>query len=174
MTDTVCRVLLMACLLSCLTSSPVAAQDRSHGRAVHHRNHLGLFAGAATEFADHTSTTFAAGADYERRLSQRIGVGVMVDLTFGELKRNGLAVAGIFLHPARGWRLFGGAGVEFVDTAAAGTSGGSSSKSHVALRLATAYDFPVGRFLVGPIVAVDLLGETETILSYGLTIGLGF
>lgn len=174
MTDAVCRVLLTVCLLGCFTWSPVSAQDGGHGRAVHHRNHFGLFGGAATEFGDHTSTTFAAGADYERRLSQLIGVGVMADMTFGDFKRNGLAVAGIFLHPAGGWRLFGGVGVEFVDTAAAGGAGDSSSKSHVALRLATAYDFPVGRFLVGPIVSVDLLGETETILSYGLTIGLGF
>ena len=173
MTDTLCRVLLTSCFLSCLTSSPVAAQGESHGRAVHHRNHFGLAAGAATEFAEHTSTTFAAGADYERRLSQLVGVGLMADMTLGDLKRNGLVVAGVFLHPVGGWRFFGGVGVEFVDTAA-GEAGGGSSESHVALRLATAYDFPVGRFLVGPIVSVDLLGETETILSYGLTIGLGF
>ena len=41
-------------------------------------------------------------------------------------------------------------------------------------RVAASYDIEFGRFSVSPIVYVDFVGETETNVTYGLSLGWGF
>ena len=41
-------------------------------------------------------------------------------------------------------------------------------------RVAASFDIEFGRFSVSPIVYVDFVGETETNVTYGLSLGWGF
>ena len=59
------------------------AEEEEHAEAHHfHQNHLGLTFSGTTSLEEGRGTHFTIGADYERRLSEVWGVGVIGELIF--------------------------------------------------------------------------------------------
>lgn len=75
-------------------------------------------------------------------------------------------------RPVPSWRIALGPGFELVDK---DKSDGSVKKSaHFVTAIRTIYEFHLGKITVGPTLGIDLIGETDTNLVYGLTVGPGF
>jgi hypothetical protein len=146
-----------------------------------HKNHLSLFTGGTTESGDSsTSTASSLGLDYERRLSQLVGLAVGGELVFGGDEREALAGLYLMLHPAGGLVLAAGPGVEFAKD---GHAGGevetqqeeSGAKTHAGFRVGLLYEFEVGhRYSIAPSIYTDFIEGKEPTFVWGLAFGVGF
>ena len=114
---------LLYILASLTVSVGSALASEMEGHSVHHSNHVGVFACGGTSNLDSGHNAFTFGADYERRLSDTIGVGILADFVFAHHRES--IVAGTFVvHPAGAWKLMFAPGIVIVD--------GSSTKHFVA------------------------------------------
>ncbi len=152
-------------------ASRVAAQD-AHQAEHFHQNHLAAMAGGMTPLSAKSETSFALGVDYVRRLNPTWGVGVGADFTFGDHKRASVFVLGATFNPIAALRFGTGPGFELVEKDKAG--GGTTTKAYFVWFVSAIYEFHVGSLSIGPLVALDFVGETKTNLTYGLSIGTGF
>ena len=162
-------------VLLILAAGPAAAQDHqedAHGDEHFHKNHVAAMAGGMTPLSAKSATSFALGADYVRRLNPTWGIGIGADFTFGDHKRSSLFVAGATFNPVPSLRLGTGPGFELVDKDMPG--GGTSTKAYFVWFVSAIYEFHVGSLSIGPLVALDFVGETKTNLTYGLSVGTGF
>ncbi len=123
------------------------------------KHHLGLFVGSTSNFsAPHTS--FTLGSDYEYRVSNLLGVGLLGEMVFAEHKE-ALVFGGLFVHPTQGLKIVFGNGSAFVE-----------DKSHYVFRIGTAYDFHVGSLSVTPTINFDF-SDGNSFAVYGITFGIG-
>lgn len=149
----------------------------------HH--HLGVFFGN-TNNTHLKHTDFTLGADYEYRLSNLFGIGLIGDLVLADHKET-LVMGGIFVHPAGGLKFVVGNGLAFAeqseeheviddhnaDDTHASEKTESSTGSHYVLRVGAGYDIHVGHFSITPTLNWDYINGYSSVV-YGITVGFGF
>jgi hypothetical protein len=164
-----------ACLaFALLTAVPAAGQEArgaAHDDDHFHANHVAVVVGGMTPLSETSQTSFALGADYERRLTPLWGVGVGADFTFGDHQRTALFAAAVGFRPTPALRLSTGPGFELVEQ---DQSSGTKYKAYFIYGFAAFYEFHLGPLAIGPNVILDFVGETKTNLTYGVAVGTGF
>ena len=153
----------LATALALLASGFACAEETahdgdSHGHAAH-KNVLALFVGAATDGRRDKGP--ALGLEYERRLSDRFGIGVVVERTFGDLDSMVYAVP--FAYHSGAWKAYIAPGIE-------DREGHHTEKL---IRIGTEYAFKAGSWEVAPQVNVDFV-EGSQVFVIGLAFGKGF
>ena len=71
-----------------------------HGEEHQHKNHIALFIGSTQAEVEHgkrDDPQFTLGLDYERRLTQVVGIGALLDVVL-EGHREGIIGVPVFLH----------------------------------------------------------------------------
>ncbi len=122
-----------------------------------HPNLLALFVGVTDE-GRHEA--LALGIEYERRLNESFGVGVLAEHTFGDLDFWVYAVP--FAYHAGRWKFYIAPGVEKGDHG-----------SEFLVRIGGEYAFEVGAWEISPQLNVDLVDGDE-VYVLGVTFGKGF
>ncbi len=157
-------VAVLALLLIVFGAPPAFAQEGEHEsssdhESTHdfHRNFLALFVGVTDEGRDEA---LALGIEYERRLNESFGVGVVAEHAFGDLDFWVYAVP--FAYHTGRWKLYIAPGVEDTDH-------GSESL----IRLGVEYAYEVGSWEISPQLDVDFV-DGEQVLVLGVTFGKGF
>ena len=122
-------------------------------------NRIGLFLGATTKDGH---TGFTIGLEYERRLSELIGVGAVAEAT-----PNGREFVGavpVFFHPVGGLAFSIGPGFSV-----------ENGHAHFLVRFGVGWDFelPAGLSLA-PTVSYDLTEGTEDAVVYGVLLSYVF
>jgi hypothetical protein len=161
--------------LALLLASPAwgqEAHDDHHDDDHFHANHVAVVVGGMTPLSETSQTSFALGADYERRLNPLWGIGIGADFTFGDHKRTALFAGGVSYRPTPELRLGTGPGFELVEKDQSG--GGTKNKAYFIWGFSAFYEFHVGSLAIGPNVILDFVGETKTNLTYGIAVGTGF
>jgi hypothetical protein len=179
------RILVWWALL--IVVSPGASLGQEHdaegaeAEEAFHKNHLSLFTGGTTESRDgSTSTYFSLGLDYERRISELIGLGVSGEFVFGGEEREALAGLLFNLHPAGGLVLAAGPGLEFAKERHAegeveAQQEESGTETHFGFRVGVLYEFEVGqRYSIAPSIYTDFIEGKEPTFVWGLAFGVGF
>ena len=158
-------VVLLALALVVIGAPPAIAQTAEHESAsdhdaVHdfHPNLLAVFVGVTHEGQRHNG--LALGIEYERRLNESFGVGIVAEHTFGDLDFWVYAVP--FAYHTGRWKFYIAPGVE---------DGDHGNESLV--RLGGEYAFEVGAWEISPQLDIDFVGGEET-LVLGVTFGKGF
>jgi len=161
-----------ATLFLSLAADSARAQGHAEDDHDFHHHHVGVLVGAMTPLSETSQTSFALGADYEYRFNERWGTGLGIDFTFGDHKRTSLVATGVSYRLTPSLKVGTGPGLEMVEKDKSG--GGTETKPYFLWGFAAAYDFHVGSLSVAPTLFLDLVGETKTNLTYGLTVGTGF
>ena len=158
-------VVVLALLLNVVGASPAFAQADEHElasghEATHdfHPNLLALFVGVTREGSNENG--LALGIEFERRLSESFGVGVIAEHTFGDLDFWVYAVP--FAYHTGRWKFYIAPGVE---------DGDHGSESLV--RLGGEYAFEVGAWEISPQLDVDFV-DGDQVLVLGVAFGKGF
>ena len=135
-----------------------SAQDRAGEEEGPH--HLSIIAGATIIDAQESESAFTLGLDYEYRVSDRLGLGVVVEHAFGPIESTTLlAVADI--HLWKGLAIQTGPGVEFID----------DKEEAFVLRLGALYEWELGDgFTVSPQVHYDFSDAEDAVV---VAIGFG-
>ncbi len=168
------RVASIAGATLCLSLAADSARAQDHAEDDHdfHHHHMGVLVGGMTPLSETSETSFALGAEYEYRFSEKWGTGLGVDFTFGDHKRTALVATGVSYRLTPSFKVGTGPGLELVEKDKAG--GGTETKPYFLWGFMFAYDLHVGSFSLTPTVYLDFVGETKTNLTYGLAIGTGF
>jgi len=150
------------------------AEHHGHG---YHPNHIALFFGVTDE--EGHDLEFTTGFDYERRLSQHWGVGVLIDHAGGDLRNSVLGVP-VFWHPGGRWKLFAAPGVEYHNGCGEVVEGHGErgeideDETYFLVRLGVAYDIHLGgSWGLAPNFNVDFV-EGERVWVYGLAFTYGW
>ena len=125
--------------------------------------------------------TFTIGLDYERRLSERHGVGFLADWAATDQEREFIAAVPYFYHPPQlpGLKFIVAPGLEFVGEDVevdAGEGEVEIETEHETLflvRIGAGYAWELGRFIVGPQVNWDLVDGPDAFV-FGVSAGIGF
>ena len=121
------------------------------------RNGLSIFVGGVT---NSESSAFALGIDYQYRISKIVGVGLVMDYSFGDIESLLLAPA-VFLHVSA---------LEFV--VAPGMELSNDDISGI-IRLGVSYEFELTeRLTLSPSLLYDTERNLEESIVYGLAIGI--
>jgi len=116
--------------------------------------------------------------DYERRISELIGVGAGGEFVFNDHGRVALVGLMVALHPAGGLGLIAGPGLEIEETeheTAGKTFNDSSRETSFAFRVGANYRFEFGgRYSAGPTLYTDFISGKDPVLVWGVSIGTGF
>jgi hypothetical protein len=158
-------VTVLALLLIIVCALPTVAQADEHElesdhEATHdfHPNMLAFFVGVSDEGRNETG--LALGIEYERRLNESFGVGVLAERTFGDLDIWVFAVP--FAYHTGRWKFYIAPGIE---------DGDHGNESLV--RLGGEYAYEVGAWEISPQIDVDFVnGDEVTVL--GVTFGRAF
>ena len=140
--------------------SVAAKAEQAPSHEVHGPHHLSVLAGGTTISAvDETATTL--GIDYEYRVSDFVGLGVVAERAFGRIDSTTLlAVAD--LHLAKGLVVQTGPGIEFID-----------GEENFVARIGALYEFELGGGLTfSPQFHYDISKEDAVV--FGAAIGLSF
>jgi len=161
------------------------AEEEEHGETHEHhfhRNHLGVSLAATTQLAEGAGTHFILGADYEYRLSQLIGIGVIGELIFAE-ETEYLFALPLFLHVTESLWFRVAPGFEVAhhseeegDVHAEedhGNGDHTSKETEFFMRIGVGYGIVVGGFTITPIIDLDFFRK-HTSLVWGISIGKGF
>jgi hypothetical protein len=159
------------------------AEAHEHGEGAEHHgygyhpNHIALFFGVTDE--EGHDLEFTLGFDYERRLSQRWGVGVMIDHAGGGLRNSVLGVP-VFWHPGGKWKLWAAPGVEYHNGRGQVVEGHGEhgeideDETYFLVRLGVGYDIPLGgSWGLTPNLNVDFV-EGERVWVYGVAFTFGW
>jgi hypothetical protein len=74
-----------------------------------HPHYLAIFSGPGVEEKkDHDENTYGVGLEYEYRISEKIGLGVVYETLGKDTLRNEALVIPFSVHPGKGWRLLPG------------------------------------------------------------------
>ena len=156
--------LLGFCALLAAASSFASGGGQDAGADGDHRgyhlNYLAVFGGITDE--DRRERASTVGIEYERLLSERFGIGALVEHAFGDLDFTIYAIPLAF-HSGN-WRWYVAPGIEDPD---------HHPGNEFLLRVGVEYFFQVGNYHVGPQFDVDFV-DGEEVLVLGLTIGRGF
>lgn len=141
-----------------------AAPDAEH--AIPH-HHVALFVGAASRYEvaeeEERETGLALGIEYEYRMAEHWGAGLLAEAVTTTHARDGILVVPLNWHPWEWLKLSAAPGVEFVEHGA----------HEFVVRLAAAYEFELGHYNLAPEVSVDFTRESQTVV-YGLSFGRRF
>ena len=159
---------LLLCLSSNLASSAYAKSPayaeikREH--ETHKKNHISIITGA-THVPEEDLTAFTIGLDFERELTENIGVGFVVERALGELEATSIfAVTDI--HLGQGFVIQAGPGLEFVN-----------SETLAVGRIGLFYEIDIesqfGDIILAPSFSYDI-SEAEDSLVFGLAFGTKF
>ena len=158
-------VSVLALLLIVFGAPPAFAQAGEHElaedyEATHdfHPNLLALFVGVTHEGRNENGLTL--GIEYERRLNEFFGVGVLVEHSFGDLDFWVYAVP--FAYHTGRWKFYIAPGVE---------DGDHGRESLV--RLGGEYAYEVGAWEISPQLDVDFV-DGDQVLVLGVSFGKGF
>lgn len=167
-------------------ATPAAAQDRdyAHGQhSEHGLNHIALFVGGVSELdkgGRESDTGVSVGMEYERRISDKVGVGLMAEWGQKKLSRTAMIVLPVSFHFWRGMRVLVGPGFEFAD-AESGSDGEDAGEEHEehdnewAVRLGLSYEFELGGgWTLAPEFYADLIGSDKMSLVFGASVGHSF
>ena len=140
----------------CWSAAGRAAEEADHHENGH-ANEVAVFLGFTDEGRDEG---LALGIEYERRLSESYGVGVLAERTWRGRDFWVYAIP-LTLHVER-WKFVAAGGVE-------------KGHGHTdgLFRLAAGYEFEAGTMAVTPTLAVDSV-DGELIYIIGASIGFGF
>jgi len=172
------------CLALVLLAAPALAAAQEHeaepsgddGAETHgheyHPNEIAVFFGETDEPGH--DPQFTLGVEYERRLSQRWGVGALVDYAGGGLRNTVVAVP-VFWHPGERWILLAAPGVEAHDGRGDDGHGGvDEDETFFVFRLGTVYLIPLaGSWKLAPAVNLDLV-DGEKVWVYGANVTFGW
>lgn len=137
--------------------------EEGHAHGTEHRHHAGLFVGGLSRFEHgHKETGTALGLEYEYRLAPRWGLGGLLERVAVGGGRELALVVPLHWHPWRGLKFSAGPGFELYE-----------GQAELLGRVATGYDFHLGRFTLTPEVSADFTQKAQS-LVYGLTLGVGF
>ena len=137
---------------------PLASFASEEGQE--HRHHLAVFIGATHAEGEDEPTV---GVDYEYRLTQKIGVGALVDHAGGDLDSTIIAAA-LFIRPHEGWLLLAAAGNENTDHG-----------DEFIARAGIGYEFGFhGGWSLTPQLNFDYVDDEETKEVFGVNIGRSF
>ena len=158
-------IAVLALLLIVVGAPPAFAQAGEHELASDHEaahdfhpNLLALFVGVTHEGRNENG--LALGIEYERRLNESFGVGVLAEHSFGDLDFWVYAVP--FAYHTGRWKFYIAPGVE---------SGDHGSESLV--RLGGEYAYEVGAWEISPQLDMDFV-DGDQVLVLGVTFGKGF
>jgi hypothetical protein len=154
-----------------------------HGEGHHDfKNALALFLGATDEPGHGTEPTW--GLEYGHKLSEKWGVGGLIDYAGGD-QRNWVIAPAVFWKPfGGGFTLLAAPGIEYHDgrgevehhllKASDPHSGSDPDETYFVMRLGAAYWFHVGsRYGIGPAVNLDLVDGHE-VWIYGVNFEVMF
>ncbi|MBL4898974.1 MAG: hypothetical protein JKX76_04900 [Colwellia sp.] len=145
------KLLVLASVLSTLVPTMATASSTEH----HH--FPGIFIGTTTIDSE---TDFSYGLEYEYKVSQLWGAGVVFEKTDDAHHGDGIDVklASLYLHPWKELRVGVGFGKEKV--------GGHHGHEENLKRISINYDFHVAGFGIAPTIAMDFVdGEHATVLG---------
>lgn len=138
----------------------VSSHEADEARHGYHNNVVGVFGGITHEGRRNNDP--ALGLEYERRISQRLGIGAMVEYTFSDEEFWVFAIP-FALHTGP-WKLYLAPGVE----------DGGEHGSHSLLRLGVEYAFEFkGGWEIAPQIDLDLV-DGEEVWVFGLVFARGF
>jgi len=126
-----------------------------------HKHHIAGLAGATLKSS---KTQPFIGLEYEYRFSERFGIGAYYEEVLDNID---LQAFGLLLtyHPDNHWKIFGGPAVERkID----------DTKNKLLVKFAVGYDFHVGHWSHGPVIAVDFVEDYHQVGYLGWTLGYGF
>jgi uncharacterized protein YhjY with autotransporter beta-barrel domain len=149
--------LLILISLQLLFPAPVVAAEAHDW----HQHHVSALFGAARKSS---KTQPFVGLDYEYRYNDHFGFGAYYEEVWDNID---LQAFGFLLtyHPDNHWKIFGGPAVERkLD----------SEESKLLMKVAVGYDFHVGDWSHGPVVAVDFVEDNHQVGYLGWTVGYGF
>ena len=136
------------------------------------KHHLSVFNGITSNFTHH-SNDYTIGMDYEYRITQWVGLGLIgeyINTTEGEW------VAGIpvFIHFAKELKLNGSPLLinKAEHTENHSTHSEPKRKTELAFRTGLSYSLHLKKLAIGPVVSFDI-GESKS-LVYGINIAIGF
>ena len=125
-----------------------------------HKHHVAVFFGNTHDY--HGEDAFTVGVDYEYRLTDLLGVGVLADFAGDEIDTK-VVGGGIFIHPWKEFHLLTALGNEH-----------HKGEDEYLLRLGISYDFMIEKWSISPTLNCDLLESGKENWVYGLAIGRGF
>ena len=148
-----------------------SAEDRGHhvhGDHAMHPNHIAVFVGlthgGGSEEGEEETSAATIGLEYERRLSRKVGIGVLAEYVDGD-RRDHVGMALVSLRPGRRAKLILGAGLERHE--------GKGEYAFLG-RVGFGYAFePVPGNSVSPEINLDFV-DGHTLVVVGATIGWGF
>jgi hypothetical protein len=165
--------------------------DDHHGESHHHANHVALFMGLTSNL-DKEHTDFTLGADYEQRISDKWGAGLIGELVFAEHRENILGVQ--VFHHIDSFKIFGGPGIALAKIAEHGEDEHAEDDGHgkanavveahaedaeeswhkeFLFRLGAGYDFHYNKLSITPTVSADYIDRGIAVI-YGVGVGFGF
>lgn len=154
------RKVFMLVVVAWLSNLAVAAEhegehENAHG---HPKNVIAGFVGVTHEGRRENAATF--GLEYERRLDNRFGVGVIAERAIGELDFWVFAIP--FAFHSGPWKVYVAPGIEDGDLG-----------SEDLFRVGVEYGFEVGTWEIAPQLDVDFV-DGEEVFVFGVTFGKGF
>jgi hypothetical protein len=150
------RTLIVCCaLMTFLYPWQAWAEEPEPAEAAN--NGIEFFLGGTHSEDD--DTEFSVGIAYERRLSEKIGLGGLAEHT---KSREWVLAIPFYFHPTEPWKLFLAPGVEIED-----------SESDFLVRVGTAYEFDMGSWTLAPELSFDFV-DSEVKTIFGLNFGIEF
>ena len=139
-----------------LVAMPAQGQEHHDESGAHYPdNLLAVFVGRAAD--ERRDRGVALGLEYERRLSERWGIGLIAERTFDDFDANIFALSFAFHNGP--WKTYVAPGVE--------------DGEEPLLRLGIEYGFEVAGLEIAPQFDLDFV-DGETVPVLGVVIGVGF
>ena len=153
-----------------VNGAPLAVQSPAHATAASNKvpeshdsnlNRVGFFVGATTK--TNGDTEFATGLEYERRFTDLLGAGLVVEWE-PSFEERVLVAPALFVHPVG----------ELLITVAPGAQFEEHGTQFV-FRLGAAWEFELGHGLaLAPTVNYDFVEGAHDAISYGLVLNFAF
>lgn len=107
---------------------------------------------------------FSIGAMYERRITELVGIGLILENT-PQISERIVTLPSLFLHPYGGLSLALAPGFEFTD----------DDDTSYMLRVGAGWDFELGKgFTIAPELNYDFVYEEKNAVVFGITLGVEF
>ena len=150
-------LLTRSALLLCSVCCSVTAYTADEEQLGHEANEIAVFIGLTHARRDNDA---ALGLEYERRIDESLGIGVLAERTWGDFDFWVFAIP-LTLHVDR-WKIILAPGFE--------ESGGHTERL---VRVAVGYEFETSKAKVTPSLSVDFVDD-EAVFVLGVAFGFGF
>jgi hypothetical protein len=155
-------------------ATTVFAQKEPEPEEEHPRNHAAVFLGGTTS-TERDETDFTLGGDYLRRLGEKWSLGAFAEAIFAD-HTNWVLGPQFRWHVRRGFWLGAEPALELAveeEEEHGDHELESEREARAIFRIATGYDFELGRWSVGPSLSVDISKEKPAWV-WGISVGAGF